>query len=176
MITDYEIKAIDNIVCLPGTGILRAVIELPFDISYLFPYINGFVKKARYLPKIPWIRFSFSGYPDKLLLKKYDIACKPNQIIIGKFLSSEEAKDIIKQALDFLNYIDSNKDKIKPNYKEWAQPSAITILKYLPQTNCRKCGFQSCMAFAVKLSQGEVELQQCTEISQQKLEELKEVL
>ncbi len=175
MITDYEIKAIDNIVCLPGTGILRAVVELPVDISYLFPYINGFVKKARYLPKIPWIRFSFSGYPDKLP-KKYDIACKPNQIILGKFLSNEEAKEIIKQALDFLNYIDSNRDKIEPNYKEWAPPSVITILKYLPQINCKKCGLQSCMAFAVKLSQGEVELKHCPEISPQKLEELKEVL
>jgi len=175
MITKYEIKAIDNIVCLPGTGILRAVVDIPIDISYLFPYINGFIKKARYLPKIPWIRFTFYGYPEKGL-NKYDIACKSHQIILGKFMNNEEANIIIKQAIDFLNYIDSNRDKIEPNYKEWAPPSAITILKYLPQTNCRKCGLQSCMAFAVKLSQGDVEPEHCPEIISKNLEELKDLL
>ncbi|MCX7770998.1 MAG: hypothetical protein N2202_07955 [Proteobacteria bacterium] len=175
MIENYEIKAIDNIVCLPGTGILRAVIEIPEDISYLFPYINGHVSKARYLPKLPWIRFPFEGFSKKLKIK-YDIACRPKQIIIGKFSSSEEAKEIIKEAIDFLNYIDSHKRDIEPNYKEWSPPSAIAILKYLPQSNCKKCGLQSCMAFAVKLSQNEVEPEKCPEITQENLENLKEIL
>lgn len=174
MIKAYDIKAIDNIVCLPGTGILRAVVEIPEDISYLFPYINGYVKRARYLPKIPWIRFPFQGYPEQLH-NKYDVACKPKQIILGKFTSAEEAKEIVKQAINFLNFIDQNKENIKPNYKEWAPPSALTIFKYLPQTNCKRCGLQSCMAFAVKLSQNEVEPESCKEIEKTNLEELKEI-
>lgn len=175
MIEKYEIKSIDNIVCLPGTGILRAVVDVPVDISYLFPYINGYVKKARYLPKLPWIRFPFEGFSKKYDIK-YDIACRPNQIILGKFSSNQEAKEVVKDAINFLNYIESHKNDIKPNYKEWSPPSAILILKYLPQTNCKKCGFQSCMAFAVKLSQNEVEPEKCTEIHKEKLEELKEML
>lgn len=175
MIENYEIKAIDNIVCLPGTGILRAVVTIPEDISHLFPYINGFAKKARYLPKIPWIRFPFQGFTKKFSIK-YDVACRNREIIIGKFTSNEEAKEVVKEVIDFLNYIANHKNEIEPNYKEWAPPSAISILKYLPQTNCKKCGLQSCMAFAVKLSQEEIAPEKCTEISKEKLEELKEIL
>ncbi|MCX7771309.1 MAG: hypothetical protein N2202_09575 [Proteobacteria bacterium] len=175
MIKDYQIKSIDNIVCLPGTGILRAVVETPEDISELFPYINGYVKKARYLPKIPWIRFPFSGFPEKTN-GKYDIACRPNQIILGKFSSNEEAKDIVKQAIDFLNFIYKNRENITPSLKEWSPPSAIAILKYLPQTNCGKCGEKTCMSFAVKLSQGEAEVEKCADLTKNKLEFLREVL
>lgn len=175
MINSYEIKAIDNIVCLPGTGILRAVVNLPEDISYLFPYINGFVKKSRYLPKIPWIRFSFEGYPHKLP-NKYEIACKGKEIILGKFSSNEEAKEIIHQVINFLNYIDQEKEKITPNDKEWSPPSAITLYKYLPQTNCKKCGYRTCMAFAVKLSQGEVETYECPALDKETLQTINELL
>lgn len=175
MITKYEIKSIDNIVCLPGTGILRAVVDIPKDIRDIFPYINGYIKKARYLPKIPWIRFPFYGFP-KEEKNKYDIACKPNQIILGKFISNEEAKKIVEEAVNFINYIYESKEKIVPSNKEWAPPSAIAILKYLPQTNCSKCGEKTCMSFAVKVSQGEIEPFKCKDISQENLEGLKEIL
>ncbi len=171
----YEIKAIDNIVCLPGTGILRAVVHTKEDISILFPYINGYFKKVRYLPNIPWIRFPFEGFPHNLP-NRYEIACKRNEIILGKFSSNEEAKDIIIQLIDFLQYIDREKSNITPSYKEWAPPSAIEILKYLPQSNCKKCGYRTCMAFAVKLSQGETESEECSDIKPEKLKELKELL
>ncbi len=175
MIIRYEIKSIDSIVCLPGAGILRAVVEIEDDISQLFPYINGYVKKARYLPKIPWIRFPFYGFPERLNIK-YDIACKSNQIIIGKFTSNEEAKEIVSQAIKFLNFISDNRDNIEISNKEWAPPSAITILKYLPQTNCGRCGERTCLSFSVKLSQGDAEPEECEDLSGKNLALLKEIL
>lgn len=175
MITKYEIKSIDNIVCLPGTGILRAVVDIEQDIRDIFPYINAYVKKARYLPKIPWIRFSFTGFPIEQK-NKYDIACKPNQIILGKFSSNDEAKEIVVQAINFINYIYQNKDKITPSEKEWAPPSAIAILKYLPQINCGKCGERTCMSFAVKVCQGEIEAEGCPTITEENLLTIKDML
>ncbi len=171
----YEIKAIDNIVCLPGTGILRAVVTTKEDISPLFPYINGYLKKVRYLPGIPWIRFPFEGFPHNLPAR-YEIACKRNEIILGKFSSNEEAVDVIVQLIDFLHHIDREKSKITPSYKEWNPPSAIEIFKFLPQTNCKKCGYRTCMAFAVKLAQGDAEPEECPSIDEKKLAELKEIL
>ena len=42
------------------------------------------------------------------------------------------------------------------------RPSPLELYKYLPQTNCRKCGEDSCMAFAMKLIDRSSELNQCT--------------
>ena len=36
--------------------------------------------------------------------------------------------------------------------------SGIQIYKLLPQTNCKECGFPTCLAFAMKLAAKQVEL------------------
>lgn len=55
--------------------------------------------------------------------------------------------------------------------------SALEIYKFLPKTNCKKCGQPTCLAFAMKLIAKQVELSQCpflTEEAKQKLNELSE--
>ena len=38
----------------------------------------------------------------------------------------------------------------------------MEVYQLLPMTNCKKCGDATCMAFAVKLINGEEELEKCT--------------
>ena len=40
--------------------------------------------------------------------------------------------------------------------------SPIDVYKLLPKTNCKECGVENCMAFATKLVNREVRLDQCT--------------
>ena len=52
--------------------------------------------------------------------------------------------------------------------------SGIQIYKLLPQTNCKECGFPTCLAFAMKLAAKQVELSACpyvSDISKQQLAE-----
>lgn len=50
--------------------------------------------------------------------------------------------------------------------------SGLEIFKKLPKTNCKECGFPTCLAFAMQLAAGKVELEKCPHIS----EEVKEAL
>jgi acetyl-CoA decarbonylase/synthase, CODH/ACS complex subunit gamma len=43
--------------------------------------------------------------------------------------------------------------------------SGIQIYKLLPQTNCKDCGFPTCLAFAMKLAAKQVELSSCPHVS-----------
>ncbi len=43
--------------------------------------------------------------------------------------------------------------------------TGIQIYKYLAKTNCKECGFPTCLAFAMKLAQKQVELDKCPSIS-----------
>jgi len=44
--------------------------------------------------------------------------------------------------------------------------SGIQIYKLLPQTNCKECGFPTCLAFAMKLAAKQVELTGCPYVSE----------
>jgi len=50
--------------------------------------------------------------------------------------------------------------------------SGVEIFKYLPKTNCKKCGHPTCLAFAMKLAAKQASLDQCPDAS----EEAKKVL
>ena len=43
--------------------------------------------------------------------------------------------------------------------------SGLAIYKLLPRTNCKECGFPTCMAFAMKLAARQVELSDCPHVS-----------
>ena len=52
--------------------------------------------------------------------------------------------------------------------------SGIQIYKMLPQTNCKECGFPTCLAFAMKLAAKQVELDKCPYVSDESREKLAE--
>jgi len=52
--------------------------------------------------------------------------------------------------------------------------SGIQIYKLLPQTNCKECGFPTCLAFAMKLAAKQVELSSCPYVSDESKKQLAE--
>ena len=52
--------------------------------------------------------------------------------------------------------------------------SGIQIYKLLPQTNCKECGFPTCLAFAMKLAAKQVELTDCPYVSEESKAQLAE--
>ncbi|MBN1304643.1 MAG: acetyl-CoA decarbonylase/synthase complex subunit gamma [Anaerolineales bacterium] len=52
--------------------------------------------------------------------------------------------------------------------------SGIQIYKLLPQTNCKECGFPTCLAFAMKLAAKQVELAACPYVSDESQAQLAE--
>lgn len=52
--------------------------------------------------------------------------------------------------------------------------SGIQIYKLLPQTNCKDCGFPTCLAFAMKLAAKQAELELCPHVSEESEAQLSE--
>ena len=52
--------------------------------------------------------------------------------------------------------------------------SGIQIYKLLPRTNCKDCGFPTCLAFAMKLAAKQVDLALCPHVSEESQAELSE--
>ena len=45
--------------------------------------------------------------------------------------------------------------------------SGLDIYKLLPKTNCRECGFATCLAFAMQIAKKGVAIEKCPHISPQ---------
>ena len=45
--------------------------------------------------------------------------------------------------------------------------SGLEIYKNLPKTNCKKCGFPTCLAFAMALAQKKISLDKCPDVSEE---------
>ncbi len=57
--------------------------------------------------------------------------------------------------------------------KKLIKLNAIELYKYLPKTNCRKCGEATCLAFAVKVLSGDRKLSECPPLSEESIKEIK---
>ena len=52
--------------------------------------------------------------------------------------------------------------------------TGVEIFKLLPKTNCKKCGFPTCLAFAMKLAQRQATLDACPDVSEEAKQKLGE--
>ncbi len=76
-------------------------------------------------------------------------------------------------------YID--KGSIEPVYERRSRPTPLVIYGWLPQqAGCRRCGEQTCLAFAAQLVNGIKKLEECPVIwepgNEDLLESLKEMV
>ena len=51
---------------------------------------------------------------------------------------------------------------------------ALDIFKLTPKKNCKECGFQTCMAFSMKVAGGAVEVSKCPHMSDEAIQKLSE--
>ena len=138
--------------CSPGTLMFRAHFKFDTDVSELFPYINAEVKNAAYYENPHYIHFALEGF---------QCALYPDHAIARIFENREEALQFINRLIDFLNDLYERKDIIEPDYRKFKPVPAFEIFKLLPGTNCKECGFMTCMAFAAALGKGDAPFDQC---------------
>ena len=125
------------------------------DVSHLFPYINSVVPGSRYFKNPHYIRFAID---DK------NCVLYPKSVLITPLEDRVQAQIFINRFFSLINQIEAHMDSVAPDDSVFIQVPVIEIYKKLPGTNCRDCGYKSCMAFACAAGAGEIELSNCTEL------------
>jgi ArsR family metal-binding transcriptional regulator len=88
-------------------------------------------------------------------------AFRPREISVAPVGDREEARRLIDDVIDMVNAIWQRRGEIEPSLRRRCLPSPMEIYKLLPRTNCKQCGYPSCMAYAAHLREGEADLSQC---------------
>ena len=153
--------------CNPSFERLHCIAHLDQDISEVLPYLNA-----------AWGGEQFSKEPPSLTIKSHGkiITLHPKQIAITAIEDEEEADKILEWLRKEINETWEKRDQITPLFETPPKPEVIEILKFLPKTNCKKCGAPTCMVFAVQMAEGGRSVDQCPELSEDKKKALNEYL
>lgn len=122
-----------------------ACFKLDQDVRGLFPYINSVIPDARYSDQPASIQFLFKNIQSTLY---------PREVVAASFSSKDQALVFFSQLVDFLNDLHTKRNDFLPNHRTYHPLSVIDVLTLLPKTNCRVCGYPTCLAFASALRQG----------------------
>jgi len=156
VINGYTDFSLESPACHPGVIFYSARFKFDRDVSELFPYINAVCQDAAYFDKPHYIKFSLDGH---------GCALYPEEIIVGAFENREQALQFFERLKGFMNDLFSKQDRIEPDHTKYRPIPVFSVFKLLPGTNCRQCGFQTCMAFAAALSKKEADLDQCPDLT-----------
>lgn len=136
---------------IPGSS-WGAYFKLEGDAQKLFPHINSDYPEAKYFAKPECIRF---------FLDDVQFTLYPSEVIAAPFADSHKAHEFADKLVNYLNLVFERRKDIKPDFRKINQVSILDVYRLLPGTNCRDCGFQTCMAFAGALSKGETDPARC---------------
>lgn len=148
--------------CHITKGCYKAKINLNKNLLSFLPYLRAKVKVLFFEPK-EFLIFKWFGKE-----KNYEVALTKDTLTVGIVEDREEALNVLKEVVNFINQVWKEKDQIVPSLKPVKRPSVLELYKYLPKTNCKACGEETCLAFATKLNLLEAELENCPEIVKNK--------
>ena len=138
--------------CIADEKKIRLIAYFSCDISEILPYLNAVIKGASYNKNAPTLTFT----KGRRVINLYNI-----KVTIAKADDIIDTWNILNELKELINKTYQNRDRIKPNYEEKVEITALQIYGWLPKTNCKICGEATCLAFAVKLLQGEQRLENC---------------
>jgi len=148
--------------------VLHAIAIFQADISPSFPYVNAELGG-----------WDYDQTNQVLLLKLADgkwITLHPQKIAIRGARDLEEAQALLEWIKGQINDIHDRRDHITPRYVSQAGLKIMEILKLLPMTNCKVCGYATCMAYAAALREGEISLNDCPPLGEEKYGEKRDKL
>jgi len=138
--------------CEPGAEVWVATVTTTAELSELMPYVNALVEKGDYTPGVPALVWRDGAH--KLFLKA-------RQFGINNLRDRVHAESEVARLVLFLNETWDGRESITPDFSTRSKPKVLEVLKLLPRTNCGRCGVPSCMAFAVALTEGNSNLDDC---------------
>lgn len=130
--------------------------KLDEEILHLFPYILAVKKDAVHFVNPECLQFKHDNY--------YTAIYPPDCVVARFFESKRDANIFINSLIVFFKDLKKKKERIKPQFKRYQRLQVLEILRLLPGTNCRQCGFQSCTAFAAAVSHRKISLDTCTQL------------
>ncbi|MEM3479797.1 MAG: (Fe-S)-binding protein [Candidatus Bathyarchaeia archaeon] len=162
----------ERIPCLLEPRKIKITAQADRPLGEVIPILYLAIPRSQYAKAFNSVTFTLDG--------KLITVYSSGKINLGCVLREEIALRLLEKLKAMI-------DKAYEYYKAHGAPDSgllearqrlnpLEIYKHLPKTNCKECGEQGCFPFAVKLANGEKNLQECAQIQQPKYGENKAYL
>jgi ArsR family metal-binding transcriptional regulator len=151
LIEGFDLKMVSP-ACVPGAAHWSAEARLDRDISDVLPYVNARFPGAQYDHGARVLVLKREG-------KKY--AFRSRQISVAPVEDREEANRLLTEMFRLVNITWKIRADIEPSYEREILPTVMELYMQLPRTNCKQCGYATCMAFAADLREGKTDISCC---------------
>jgi ArsR family metal-binding transcriptional regulator len=155
LITDYRFELVEDHHS-PGSGRYGVRVILPADISPSFAYLNTVLDDTLY------------DHENNILIgtnNRRRYAFRPHEIHVGMVKDSSEAPKIVDEIIELVNRVWKEREHITPSLRERKLPTVYDVYRLLPGTNCKECGYPTCLACAADIRNGVISLEGCPLLS-----------
>ncbi|MFB3890932.1 MAG: (Fe-S)-binding protein [Phycisphaerae bacterium] len=153
--------------CVADTAKIRLIAHISGDLTEVFPYMNAVMREASYNKAGPTFTF-MDGYRM--------VSVYPRRIAVAKADDIVDGWRVLEALRRRANETWQARAGIEPSYEMREKPPALEIFRRLPRTNCRSCGEQTCLAFAVRVYMGELPAVRCRPVFVGEFRHLKDAL
>ena len=140
---------------MPRAMSVQCYAHLDQDVGLALPYLNASLGGFEYVKAPPSVTFRVQG---KL------ITVHARKIAVNALKNEDEARKIVEWMIREINAAWENRDTIEPSYEGTPKPNIVDILRMLPKTNCRECGYPTCMVFATLVAEGAKDAASCPQL------------
>jgi ArsR family metal-binding transcriptional regulator len=155
LITDYRFELVED-QHSAGSGRYGVRVILPADISACFPYLNAVLDEPVY------------DHENHILIgakKRRRYAFRPHEIQARMVTDSSQASPIVEEVVNLVNKVWERRSQITPTTRERRLPVVFSVYQLLPKTNCRECGYPTCLACAADIRNVVIPLERCPLLS-----------
>jgi ArsR family metal-binding transcriptional regulator len=114
--------------------------------------LNATLSRGIYSPGRPSLAWRHEGH---------NIGFWPDRIAADDLESREQAKEVIESLVDLVNQTWERRDELEPDTSTHERRQPLELYHLLPRTNCKRCGEETCFAFALKLAAAQAQLVDC---------------
>jgi ArsR family metal-binding transcriptional regulator len=153
--------------CVADKSRIRFIAHIEGNLAPVLPYLNAEMPEATYNPKGETLTFM-----DRYRL----VTLYPHRIVVAKADEIVDGWRTLEQIRRRANETWARRAAITPCHQMREKPPALEVFKRLPGTNCRACGQQTCLAFAIMVHEGEVPPTKCRPVFEGEFGHLREAL
>ena len=133
--------------CVADLTKIRLIVHIAGNLSDVLPYLNSEMTQGMYCREAE----TFTYMDAHRLISIY-----PQRITLAKADELVDAWHTLEKIRCRVNETWARRKSITPCWEMRKKPPALEIYKRLPGTNCRACGEKTCLAFSLRLWNGEV--------------------
>ncbi len=141
--------------CVADLAKIRLIAHISGNLAGVFPYLNAEKPGAMYCRDAETLTY-MDGYRLVSLYAQRLTVAKADELV--------DAWRALESIRCLVNDIWRRRGSINPCWEMRRKPPALEIYRRLPGTNCRACGERTCMAFALRLWNGEVKPTLCVPV------------